>query len=246
VAGRRSPVTDIREILRRLHLGEPDRRIARDLNVSRNTVAHYRLWASRHGVLRDGQIPEAATLAALLERAPPERPPHEQSLVEPLRERVLALHARSVEGQALRQLLVEEHGFTGSYSSVKRFLRRVAPTLAQATLRIEVDPRRALRRGHGAELPRRAHQEAAHRSPHPRRQWRRTEIIDMEEVRSRHHTGWATLGGSPWATVDTVRPCLVCDRPRVAQHPGDRLHSHCKQVRGDRRSVERGGYAGGQ
>ena len=55
MAGRRSPVTDIREILRRLHLGEPDRRIARDLNVSRNTVAHYRLWAARHGVLGDGQ-----------------------------------------------------------------------------------------------------------------------------------------------------------------------------------------------
>ena len=40
---------DIREILRRLHLGEPDRRIARDLSISRNTVAHYRLWAARHG-----------------------------------------------------------------------------------------------------------------------------------------------------------------------------------------------------
>jgi transposase len=133
-------VTDIREILRRLHLGEPDRRIARDLNVSRNTVAHYRLWAARHGVLRDGQVPEAATLAALLERAPTERPTHEQSLVEPLRERVLALHTRGVEGQAIWQLLVEEHGFTGSYSSVKRFLRRAAPPLAQATLRLEVDP----------------------------------------------------------------------------------------------------------
>jgi len=34
-------VTDIREILRRLQLGEPDRRIARDLGISRNTVAHY-------------------------------------------------------------------------------------------------------------------------------------------------------------------------------------------------------------
>ena len=41
MAGRRSPVTDIREILRRLQLGEPDRRIARDLGISRNTVAHY-------------------------------------------------------------------------------------------------------------------------------------------------------------------------------------------------------------
>ncbi len=133
-------MTDIREILRRLHLGEPDRRIARDLGISRNTVAHYRLWAARHGVLDGGQVPETATLAALLERTPTERPAHEQSLVEPLRERVLALHARGVEGQAIWQLLVEEHGFTGSYSSVKRFLRRVAPAATPATVRIEVEP----------------------------------------------------------------------------------------------------------
>jgi transposase len=133
-------VTDIREILRRLHLGEPDRRIARDLGVSRNTVAHYRVWAARHGVLAGGPLPDAATLAALLERAPTERPAHEQSLVEPLRERVLALHTRGVEGQAIWQLLVEEHAFTGSYSSVKRFLRRVASTTAAATVRIEVEP----------------------------------------------------------------------------------------------------------
>ncbi len=42
MAGRRSPVSEIREILRRLQLGERARRIARDLEVSRNTVAHYR------------------------------------------------------------------------------------------------------------------------------------------------------------------------------------------------------------
>jgi transposase len=140
VAGRRSPVTDIREILRRLQLGEPDRRIARDLDVSRNTVARYRVWAARHGVLEGSPLPDAASLAALLEPVPTERPAHEQSLVEPWRERVLALHERGVEGQAIWQLLVEEHGFTGSYSSVKRFLRRVAPASVRATLRLEVAP----------------------------------------------------------------------------------------------------------
>jgi hypothetical protein len=43
-------------------------------------------------------------------------------LVEPFRERVKALHDQGVEGQAIWQILVEEHGFAGSYSSVKRFL----------------------------------------------------------------------------------------------------------------------------
>jgi transposase len=133
-------VTDIREILRRLHLGEPDRRIARDLGISRNTVARYREWAADHQVLAADALPDAATLAALLEPAPSERPAHEQSFVEPFRERVLALHERGVEGQAIWQLLVEQHDFVGSYSSVKRFLRREAPSARAATLRIEVEP----------------------------------------------------------------------------------------------------------
>ncbi len=93
MAGRRSPVTDIREIVRRLQLGEPDRRIARDLGVGRNTVARYRQWAKDQGLLH-AALPEAASLAALLRPAPAEGPVHEQSLVEPFRERVKALHDR--------------------------------------------------------------------------------------------------------------------------------------------------------
>jgi len=139
MAGRRSPVSEIREILRRLQLGERARRIARDLEVSRNTVAHYRQWAAQHGLLT-GPLPEPAALAALLAAPPTERPAQEQSLVEPFGEQVLAWHATDVEGQAIWQLLVEQHGFGGSYSSVKRFLHRVAPPTPRATLRLEVDP----------------------------------------------------------------------------------------------------------
>jgi transposase len=131
-------VTEIREILRRLQLGEPDRRIARDLGLSRNTVARYRTWATEHGMLTGAPLPDAAALATLLERRPAERPAHEQSRVEPHRERVLALHEQGVEGQAIWQLLVDEHAFDGSYSSVKRFLRREAPAVPDATIRLEV------------------------------------------------------------------------------------------------------------
>ena len=58
-------MTDVREIVRRLQLGEPDRRIARDLGVSRNTVARYRTWAAPQHLL-ERPLPEPAKLAALL------------------------------------------------------------------------------------------------------------------------------------------------------------------------------------
>ena len=139
MAGRRSPVTDVREILRRLQLGEPERRIARDLGVGRNTVARYREWAETREVLTGG-LPTPAALAAWLHPAPQERPSHEHSLVEPFREWVVALQKDGVEGQAIYQLLVEQHQFGGSYSSVKRFLRQLAPAAVRGTLRIEVAP----------------------------------------------------------------------------------------------------------
>ena len=138
---RRSPVTDIRELIRRLQLGESDRRIAEDLALSRNTVARYHQLAVAHGLLGPAAVlPEPAALAALLQPATSTGLPHEQSLVEPFRDFVKTLQDEGVEGQAIWQLLVDRQGFTGSYSSVKRFLQRLAPPERRATLRLEVDP----------------------------------------------------------------------------------------------------------
>ncbi len=58
----------------------------------------------------------------------------------PFREQVLAWRQQGVEGQAIHQLLVEQHSFTGSYSAIKRFLRRLDPPPVRATVRIEVAP----------------------------------------------------------------------------------------------------------
>jgi len=138
MAGRRCEVTDVREVLRWLRLGEPARRIARELGLSRNTVAGYHRWARQHGLLT-GELPDAAALATLLH--PPERaqPQAEQSGVAPFRDQVVAWRQQGVEGQAIFQLLVEQHGFTGSYSAVKRFLRRLEPPTPRATVRVEVE-----------------------------------------------------------------------------------------------------------
>jgi hypothetical protein len=54
-------VLEIRELIRRLQLGESDRQIARDLQVSRKTVSKYRGWAQQDDVLT-APLPDPATL----------------------------------------------------------------------------------------------------------------------------------------------------------------------------------------
>ena len=75
MAGRRADVLNIREVIRRLQLGERDRQIARDLQVSRKMVSKYLAWAAAQGLL-SGPLPDVATLqAALAATLPIVRPP---------------------------------------------------------------------------------------------------------------------------------------------------------------------------
>ncbi len=64
---------DIREILRRLQLGQGHRAIARDLGTSRKTVAKYHSWAQAEGLLV-GPLPDAGRLQSVLAPASASRP----------------------------------------------------------------------------------------------------------------------------------------------------------------------------
>ncbi|MCZ7673998.1 MAG: hypothetical protein M5U34_46140 [Chloroflexi bacterium] len=61
----------LRDLIYRLRAGESERRIAKDLQVSRPTVHKYRLWAETQGYLKSEQLlPDQATLVAALGPAP--------------------------------------------------------------------------------------------------------------------------------------------------------------------------------
>lgn len=131
---------DVREILRRLQLGQGDREVSRELHVSRKTVTKYRLWASGQELL-EGPLPDPGRLQALLmtsfTTAPP---PRMVSSVEPHRDRVLELRRQKVECQAILARLQEERGFSGSYKSVWRFVRSMEPQTPEAVVRVETPP----------------------------------------------------------------------------------------------------------
>jgi hypothetical protein len=127
LAGRRADVLDIREVIRRVQLGEADRQIARDLQVSRKTVGKYRAWAQQHEVLA-GPLPDAATLQVQLQMTlPVSPPPTVPSKVAPFRDQVIALRQRGVECRAIFDILREPHAFAGSYGAVYRFVRHLEP-----------------------------------------------------------------------------------------------------------------------
>ena len=139
MAGRRTDVLDIREMVRRMRLGEPDRRIARDLGVSRNTVAQYRAWAAHEGFLVAGELPEPGVLEARLRAAMPEPTPGPESSLEPYRDFILEKLRESVELRALLNL-VRERGFRGSYSALRRFARKLRAKNPDVFIRVETPP----------------------------------------------------------------------------------------------------------
>jgi transposase len=127
-------------MLRRIQLGDRDRRIARDLRVSRKTVAKYREWAVKQGVLA-GPLPEPGALLAMLASSFPESPPPRGvSSAEPYRERIVALRKQNVECRAILERLREEKGFKGSYAAIWRFVRALEPPTPEAFVRIETPP----------------------------------------------------------------------------------------------------------
>jgi len=139
MAGRRKDVLDIREMVRRMRLGEPDRRIARDLRISRNTVAQYRAWAVYEGFLAAAELPEPGVLEARLKAAMPEPTPGPASSVEPHQDFVLEKLAEGVELRALLGL-VRERGFRGSYSALRRFARKLRAKHPEVFIRVETLP----------------------------------------------------------------------------------------------------------
>lgn len=140
MAGRRLMTLDVRELLRRLKAGQKDRAIAREMGVARKTVAKYRDLAARHELL-EGPLPEAGDLDRVLaEMLPGSRPGRQPFKAEPWQAVIQHLRSRQVEIKALYERLREDHGYDGSYSAVRRYVRWLEQTQPTAFVRLETAP----------------------------------------------------------------------------------------------------------
>jgi transposase len=139
MAGRRIDTMDIRELVRHLRDTTNDSAVQRTTGLNRRTIQRYRRWAHAQGLLA-GPLPPIEVLHALVTTTlTPPPPPQTTSSVEPYRAVVIELLARNTEMAAIK-LRLEERGFHGSYSAVRRFVQSLNPSQPDVTVRVETAP----------------------------------------------------------------------------------------------------------
>jgi len=130
----------IADIIYRLRTGQSQRSIARDLGYARDTIRHYHTWAKEKGYIdSDLPLPELSELSAELGPITNIRKSN-ISTVEPYRQIVEKLMDQGVEMAAIHRRLVKNYGYTGSYTSVRRFITNIKPKEKTAVARIETEP----------------------------------------------------------------------------------------------------------
>lgn len=132
-----------RQALVRMRQGDSDRDIARDRLMGRKKLRQLRAVAGTRGWLDAGTVlPDDSVLATVFQLTP--RAATCVSTLEPLRETIAAWFGTGVQGTTIHAALQRNHGFTGSYSAVRRMLQGMAPAIAaDATSRMDFDPAEA-------------------------------------------------------------------------------------------------------
>jgi transposase len=136
---KRKHMNHIQDIVRRIQQGDSERRIAKDMQISRGTVHKYFKIAKEKGYLEktDTQPSESELTEAL---GPGVQPPRQTSTVEPYRERIQDWVKQGVEMTAIWLRLQENFGYQGGYSSIRRFVHQLEPVEPEAFVRVHTEP----------------------------------------------------------------------------------------------------------
>jgi transposase len=139
MSNRRFEMHEYRQAVHRMRLGESDRAIARSGLMGREKSAQLREIAQRHGWLGSAALPEDRELMELLQPTA-EANPTRQSLSRTHEERIQQWASQNIWGTTIYRALVEQFGFKGSYSSVRRLVQKLRGKAPKATCILEFAP----------------------------------------------------------------------------------------------------------
>ena len=237
MTNRRFEMYEYRQVLVRMRQGDSDREIARTGLMGRGKTAALRKTAQAQGWLcPKTPLPADAVLAGVLSK-PSESSNGPTSLVEPFRAQILAWRAAGIQGTTIHDALVRNHGFTGSYSSVRRFLQSLEAPTAKATVILDFAPGEAAQVDFGAG-PLIADERTGELCKtwffvmtlcHSRHQY--AELIrhqDVETWLACHHRAFEAFGGVPQRLlIDNAKCAIVraCRRDPEVQ----RAYAECAE-----------------
>jgi len=135
MSNRRFEMFEYRAVLVRMRQGDTDRSIARSGLMGRTKVRDFRVLARLHGWLDpEGPLPDEEEIAVTLSGRRAASP---GSTVEPYRAQVVEWAKEGVRSTSIHKALVRLHGYTGSYSSVNRFVRGLGLSTPEPTVHLD-------------------------------------------------------------------------------------------------------------
>jgi transposase len=138
MANRRFEMYEYRQVIFRMRMGQSDRTIAKSGLMGRLKCAQVRAIAQQNGWLEPVSLPEDDVLAGAFRRKAAN--PTHRSLIEPFAEQVIKWRQEGIWGTTIHQALVNKFDFTGSYSCVRRFLKKLEKDHPQVTCMLEFEP----------------------------------------------------------------------------------------------------------
>ena len=127
-----------RQIIHRMRMGETDRAIARAKLMGRLKCAQVRAVAQQQGWLEDTPLPGDRHLSKIFKKTTP-NVTHD-SRCQPYEEHIKKWVEAGIQGTTIHRALVDQFGFTGSYSSVRRVLKKLRKHTPKATCMLEFAP----------------------------------------------------------------------------------------------------------
>ena len=205
--------------------GMSERAISESLGVSRNAVRRHLAGISSNDTRApSGKAPSGSEApndtkapTGSVEVVDSKVAPVSRSRCEPFREVILSKLEQGLDSQRIFQDLVEEHGFSEKYWSVRRFVKSLGTSSALPFRRIEVEPGWELQVDFGAGRPCRDHTGAYRKTyvfravlSFSRKGYTEavTRLTTESFIRSLANTFWR-LGGVPQTVVFDNAKCVV-------------------------------------
>jgi transposase len=149
MANRRFEMHQYRQVIHQMRSGQSDRAIAKGGLMGRLKCALVRTVASDNGWLEDSPLPEDLELARFFHNEQGANPTH-VSLSEPHKPIIQAWVLKGLSSTVIHRQLVQQYGFTGSYSSIRRCVKHMRNAHPEASCVLEFDPAEAAQVDFGA------------------------------------------------------------------------------------------------